>query len=370
MTLRGAFLISAAAVALLIGIARADGALAAIGFLAFLFVPICAWLGKRNLRDLHLHCQAASRTYAGQPFPAQLRMELTRVTGAAHSVAVHLQLPGQGSHACEFSSVNADTVAVQEVIFELPRRGKSNDIPFLLESEFPLGLWKHSRPGVMAHALCVYPRPLISKKLSIPGLWRDATAMAGATYGAMAGEIRGLRPWRAGDSLKRIHPAASVRAYARGTGLIVAETDPPGFFPQHVTVLFHSYAGDRAIIRPEMFEKALSYLCGTLRTLWQQSIPATLVADFDGWLEHSCRSRKELTSILERLARVRRQPSTELHEFQQAQRMLEPDSSLIVISDMPVADWRSALVERRMPTLSIAVNPTPQRLGKTSRTKS
>ena len=119
-----------------------------------------------------------------------------------------------------------------------------------------------------------------------------------------------------------------------------------------------------------MFEKALSYLCGTLRTLWQQSIPATLVADFDGWLEHSCRSRKELTSILERLARVRRQSSTELHEFQQAQRMLEPDSSLIVISDMPVADWRSALVERRMPTLSIAVNPKPQRLGKTSRTKS
>lgn len=370
MTLRGAFLISAAAVALLIGIARADGALAAIGFLAFLFVPICAWLGKRNLRDLQLHCQAASRTYAGQPFPAQLRMELTRVTGAAHSVAVHLQLPGQGTHACEFASVIAETVAIQDVIFELPRRGKSNDIPFLLESEFPLGLWKHSRPGVMAQALCVYPRPLISKKLSIPGLWRDATAMAGATYGAMAGEIRGLRPWRAGDSLKRIHPAASVRAYARGTGLIVAETDPPGFFPQHVTVLFHSYAGDRAIIRPEMFEKALSYLCGTLRTLWQQSIPATLVADFDGWLEHSCRSRKELTSILERLARVRRQPSTELHEFQQAQRMLEPDSSLIVISDMPVADWRSALVERRMPTLSIAVNPTPQKLGKTSRTKS
>ena len=158
MTLRGAFLISAAAVALLIGIARADGALAAIGFLAFLFVPICAWLGKRNLRDLHLHCQAASRTYAGQPFPAQLRMELTRVTGAAHSVAVHLQLPGQGTHTCEFASVIAETVAIQDVIFELPRRGKSNDIPFLLESEFPLGLWKHSRPGVMAHALCVYPR--------------------------------------------------------------------------------------------------------------------------------------------------------------------------------------------------------------------
>jgi uncharacterized protein (DUF58 family) len=297
----------------------------------------------------------------------QLRMELTRMTGAARDLSAHLQLPGRGTHVCEFESVTAGASEVLNDFFDLPHRGELLALPYRLESEFPLGLWNHSLTGSIDHRLCVYPRPLVSKKLSIPGVWRDATALAGATYGAMAGEIRGLRPWRSGDSLKRIHPAASARAYARGTGLIVAETDPPGFFPQHVTVLFHSYAGDRAIIRPEMFEKALSYLCGTLRSLWQQSIPATLVADFDGWLEHPCRSRKDLATILENLARVQRQQGTELHEFQHAQRMLEPDSSLIVISDMPTADWRSALVPRRMPSLLIPVNPVPLLRGKPQR---
>jgi uncharacterized protein (DUF58 family) len=366
ITLRGAFLLSAAAISFSIGIARVDGTLAAMGILVFLLVPLSAWLGKRNVRNTQLYCQAATRTYAGQRFPIQLRVESP---DALSDLRFTIQLPGQFSHTCEFDRVPADVSEVRNDLLELPRRGESRELPYRLESDFPLGIWKHTCEGVIAHGLCVYPRPLISKKLTIPGLWRDATAMAGATYGAMAGEIRGLRPWRAGDSLKRIHPAASVRAYARGTGLIVAETDPPGFFPQHVTVLFHSYAGDRAIIRPEMFEKALSYLCGTLRTLWQQSIPATLIADFDGWLEHPCRSRKDLAMILERLARVQRQQGTELHEFQQAQRMLEADSSLIMISDMPVADWRSALVPRRVSTLVLPVNPTTVLRGKPQPTK-
>lgn len=355
MTLRGALLLAAAMLALVIGIARTDGTLAAIGLLALLLVPFCAWWGKRNLRGLQLNAQAATHSYAGQAFP--VRLQLSRAAGSAQQISVRIELPGQSSHTCEFDSVSADAAAMLDDVFSLPQRGDRKELPYRLESGFPLGLWKHSDSGAMAHALCVYPRPLVSRQLTIPGLWRDATAVAGATYGTMAGEIRGLRPWRAGDSLKRVHPAASVRAYARGTGLIVAETDPPGFFPRHVTVLFHSYAGDRAIIRPEMFERALGYLCGTLRTLWQQSIPATLVADFDGWLEYPCRSRKDLAAILARLARVKRQAGTERHELQRAQLSLDADSSLIMLSDMPVADWRPALIRRAVPTVVVPVTP-------------
>lgn len=355
LTLRGVLLLAAALLAFVVGIARTDGALAAIGLLALLLVPLSAWLGRRNLRGLHLQAQAATHAYAGQPFP--VRLVLSRAVGSSQMIRARIELPGQSSHACEFLSVSAAAAAVVDDLFSLPLRGDRKELPYRVDSVFPFGLWKHACGGVIAHALCVYPRPMVSRQLTIPGLWRDATAMAGATYGAMAGEIRGLRPWRAGDSLKRVHPAASVRAYARGTGLIVAETDPPGFFPRHVTVLFHSYAGDRAIIRPEMFERALSYLCGTLRTLWQQSIPATLVADFDGWLEYPCRSRKELAAILARLARVKRQAGTERHELQRAQLSLDADTSLIMLSDMPVADWRPALIRRAVPTLVLPVNP-------------
>lgn len=367
MTLRGAMILAAALLAFLIGIARTDGTLASIGLIGLLLVPFSAWLGKRNMRGLQLHCQAASRTYAGQPFPLRLRLELARSSSTAQAVSARIQFPGEFSQTYNFDQVTKDAMVTTEEMVTLPRRGERGELPYLLGSEFPLGIWKHSCSGSIAHALCVYPRSLVSKKLSIPGLWRDAASMAGTTYGAMSGEIRGLRPWRAGDSLKRIHPAASVRAYARGTGLIVAETDPPGFFPQHVTVLFHSYAGDRAIIRPEMFEKALGYLCGTLRTLWQQSIPATLVADFDGWLEYSCRSRKDLAMILERLARVRRATGTEQHELQRAQLLVDANSSLIVISDMPIADWRTALIKRPVSTVVLPVNAAREKPQRTKR---
>lgn len=358
---RGAVVLAGAALAFIIGIARTDGALASIGLLLALLVPLTRWLGKKNLRHLRLHCQAASRAMAGQPFPALLEMRSEPSGGAAHAIEVCIQLPGGSRHVCAFDRIHAGSIATRQEFFALPQRGELRELPYRLDSEFPLGLWKHSRPGVIAHSLCVYPRPLVSKKLSIPGLWREAAVTAGASIASAAGDIRGLRPWRAGDSLKRIHPAASVRAYARGTGLIVAETDPPGFSPRHVTVLFHSYAGDRAIIRPELFERALSYLCGTLRTLCQQAIPTTLTADFDGWIEHSCRNRKELTAVLEHLARVRRQEGTELHELQRAQLLLDGHSSLIVISDMPPDTWRSAMISREMPTLVLPVRPSPSR---------
>lgn len=356
---RGAAVLALAGLAFVIGIARTDGALASIGLILGLSVPLTGWLGRKNLRGLRLHCQAASRAMAGQAFPVLLEMRRTIGGGAAQAVTARIQLPGGSSHVSDFARIEADTATRCAASFVLPRRGEMAELPYVLESEFPCGLWKHTQAGVIGHALCVYPRPLVSKKLSIPGLWREAAVTAGASIASAAGEIRGLRPWRAGDSLKRIHPAASVRAYARGMGLIVAETDPPGFSPRHVSVLFHSYAADRAIIRPELFERALSYLSGTLRTLSQQAIPATMIGDFDGWIEHSCRNRKELTQLLEHLARVRRQQGTELHELQRVQRLLAEHSSLIVISDMPIDTWRSAMITREMPTVLLPVRTSP-----------
>jgi uncharacterized protein (DUF58 family) len=352
---RGVLLLAAGVLAFVIGLAGTDGVLAALGLLALLLLPLSGWMARRNLRGLSLRMQAASRTYAGQGFPARFLLEREAGNGGARIVSARIDLPGRARHVCHFGSATVNGEMCCDEVLDLPQRGHSPQLSYVLESEFPFGIWKASAPGVIPHALSVYPRPLVSRKLSIPGLWRDATAMAGTTFGAMAGDLRGLRPWRAGDSLKRVHHAASARAFARGAGLVVAEQDPPGFFPRHVTVMFHSYAGDRAIIRPEMFERALGYLCGTLRTLWQQSIPTTLMADFDGWLEYPCRNRLDLTEILERLARVRRCAGTELHEFLQAQRSVHAESSLIVLSDLPVADWRAAVIKRALPAQLLPV---------------
>lgn len=358
LSLRGAVVLACAALAFVIGIARTDGALASVGLILASLIPLARWLGRNNLRHLILNCHAAPRAMAGQPFPVLLEMQRVSGNARAHAIQACISLPGGSSHFCAFDGIDALSVTPRKESFALPQRGEMRELPYILHSDFPWGLWKHTRLGAIAHSLCVYPRPLVSKKLSIPGLWREASEMAGASIAGASGDIRGLRPWRAGDSLKRIHAAASARGFARGTGLIMVETEPPGFSPRHVTVLFHSYAGDRAIIRPELFERALSYLCGTLRTLSHLAIPATMIADFDGWIEHSCRNRKELISLLEHLARVRRHQGTELHELQRVQRLIEGDSSLIVISDLPTDSWRSALIKREMPSLVLPVRPS------------
>lgn len=352
---RGALVLAAGAVALVTGMARTDGVLAACALLGMLMVPLAQWLGKRNLRHLVLTCQAAHRATAGQKFP--VRWSLRRDPGGAAAVEIDVRvlLPGGARHDCHFPRMEHRDEAQLEECLDLTQRGEVSRLVYQISSLFPLGLWKLTQSGAIEHALRVAPRPVVSKKLTISGLWREGVATAGTSYATNAGEIRGLRAWRAGDSLKRIHPAASARSFARGMSLMVAETDPPGFSPRHVTVMFHSYSADRAIIRPEMFERALGYLAGTMRYLWQQSMPATMIADFDGWLEQSCRNRRELHDLLEHLACVRRQSSTELHELQRIQAQLDPQSSLIVLSDMSPDHWRSAIVRREIPTIILPV---------------
>ena len=355
---RGALVLAGGIVAFLVGMTRADGMLAALALLALLLVPLAYWLGKRNLRGLLLDCQAAHRATAGQKFPVRFFLRRSQGAASAAEVQARFFLPGGGRHDCRFARMESGAVAVLEQCLDLKQRGETPRMPYQLSSFYPLGLWKQGQSGFIDHMLSIAPRPVVSKKLAISGLWREGVATAGMSYATNAGEIRGLRAWRAGDSLKRIHPAASARSFARGMSLMVAETDPPGFSPRHVTVMFHSYAADRAIIRPEMFERALSYLAGTLRYLWQQSMPATMIADFDGWLEQSCRNRRELHELFDHLARVRRQSSTELHELHRIQSQLDPQSSLIVISDMPPEHWRSAMIRREIPTLILPVHLT------------
>ncbi|MFM2170528.1 MAG: hypothetical protein RI957_757 [Verrucomicrobiota bacterium] len=364
---RGALVLGLAVAAFLFGMTRTDGILASIALLVMLSFPLTRARGKGNLRGLVLDCQASHRGVTGQKFPVRLSLQRRDGVAASRDLTVSIRMPGTSGLSCPFAIIDPAADSIRESAVELTQRGEIHSIPYQIRSSFPLGLWHHTRDGAMDHSLIVVPRPIISKKLALAGWWREGMESWGSRHAAHVGEIRGLRAWRPGDSFKRVHAAASVRSYARGHGLMVADTDPPGFSPRHVTVMFHSYAVDRAIIRPEMFERALAYLSGTLRHLSLQSLAVTLVADFDGWLEQPCRNRRELQELCDHFSRVRRQAGTELHELQRVQTQLDPQSSLVVISDMPVSRWRSAIIRREIPTLVIPVHASETRLATPSR---
>ena len=355
LTQRGALIMGAGLVFVLIGLSRGDGVLSALGLAAFILLSVAYFLAKNNNKGMLVKCQAAHQVYAGNRFPVRVTIENHRRFVDAFTIQVTIFLPGSGECKLAAPWIAANSAADVDAFFPLEKRGHSRTLPITLRSAFPLGLWESVNSLEVAHELIVYPRPLRMASLQLTGMLHDATPSAGSTFGTMHGEIRGLRPWRAGDSFKMIHAAASARSFARGAGLIVAEADPPGFYPKKIAVLFHSYASDRAMIRPEHFEKALSMACGSLRYLLAQAIPTEWVADFDGWLTHQCDNRLQLAGILELLAGAKRSKHTELHELTRACAMIDSDATLLIISDMPISLWQHAVPQRTIKPVIIPV---------------
>lgn len=354
ITQQGAIFSAVALVLLLLGFVRVDGVMAAMGLGMLLLLGLARWVGRANLADLTAELQAAGSGYAGNRLPMRFACMPSRGWPVRLDLRYRLLLQGSLVHEGDMARLNRGEWHAVEASMVLPKRGHSKDLQCYFFSHFPFSLWEHSSVRWIAHDLTVFPRPHLPRQLAFIGLLRDANPAQGASLGAAAGELRGLRPWRAGDSMKAMHIAASARSFARGDSWIVAETDPPGYFPKAITLMFHSYASDRAIIRPELFEKSLSQLCGTLRYLVGRAIPVTLMADFDDWVEHPCLNRAQLHHILQRLARVTRSQHTERHDFSRAQQQVDADHSLWIFSDMPTRAWSMHVAPRQVPALCVS----------------
>jgi uncharacterized protein (DUF58 family) len=354
ITQQGAIFFAVAFVLLLLGVVRIDGMMAAIGLGMLLVLGIARWVGRVNLADLTAEIHAAGNGYAGNRMPMRFSCEPIRGWPVRFDLRYRLLLQGRPVHEGDFARLSREEWHAVDATMAFPKRGFSKELLCHFSSHFPFMLWEHTSVQLIAHELTVFPRPLLPRQLAFIGLLRDANPEQGASHGAAAGELRGLRPWRAGDSMKAMHIAASARSFARGDSWIVAEADPPGYFPKAITLMFHSYASNRAIIRPELFEKSLSQLCGTLRYLVGRAIPVTLMADFDDWVEHPCMNRAQLHHALHRLARVTRSQHTERHDFSKAQQLVEADHSLWIFSDMPSSGWLMHVAARQVSVVHVS----------------
>jgi uncharacterized protein (DUF58 family) len=354
ITQQGAIFSAVAVVLLLLGFVRIDGMMAAIGLGMLLLLGTARWMGRANLSDIGAEMQSAQSGYAGNRL--LMRFSSAQLSGlpVRFDLRYRLLLTGIQVHEGKIARLNRGEIFAVDGSMELPKRGHNKDLQCHVSSHFPFSLWEHTSVESLACDLTIFPRPMMPRQLAFIGLLRDANPAQGAALGAAAGELRGLRPWRAGDSMKSMHIAASARSFARGASWIVAETDPPGYFPKAITLMFHSYASDRAIIRPELFEKSLSQLCGTLRYLVGRAIPVTLMADFDDWVEHPCLNRAQLHHVLQRLARVTRSQHTERHDFCRAQQQVEADHSLWIFSDMASSGWSMHVAPRQVPALCVS----------------
>lgn len=331
-----------------LGLARADGLLTSLMSLALLLLPFARWQGRRSLRALSVEWQMPTRAMVGRALPLRAILHLRRAI-RIRNLHLIVHLPNNPPHRISLPQfIGARSITHDEHV--VPQgRGSQELLRFDITSDFPWGWWQHRIAMEQTHSLCICPQVLVPPITIESGQWHDDISDFHQSHDRADGEWRGLREWRAGDALKHLHLAASARSLARGQGLMVAEHDRPGNAPSQVVVMFHSFATDRTIIRPESFERGLSLLAGTLRHLVNQQVPACLVADFDGWCEQPCTQPSELQHLFERFARVQRAAQTEWHDWQQAQKSIDPQAQLWIISDMPTQAWQRGILPRRSP---------------------
>lgn len=186
------------------------GGVAAVGgsnALAFAAAAgMAAWslalaLGWANLRRLTVERELPNEVFAGLDAPGTL---VVRNVGWLPASDVALT---DGSAAARLDGVGPGVERRAPVSWRFGVRGDATLGPVALVSDFPFGWIVWRRQTSTGAAVLVYPTPL-------PGRSREAGATdagEGCAQGRGSSEWIGVRPWRDGDSERRVHWPSSAR---------------------------------------------------------------------------------------------------------------------------------------------------------------
>jgi len=293
--------------------------------------------GLWNLRRLGIEIDGPRVVRAGEEF--RIRVVVRNQRRWLDAVGLKLRIIGPGGldAATEVPWVVSKGEAMGELRVRCEGRGDGSVLKYRLGSSFPWSLMTAETRGEVAIPLTVLPRPIVPVEILEGGSDQERDGVLTARRRESSGVPRAMREFRAGDRMRDVSWPASVRAFARGTGLVVREWDPPGLRPRKVTLLFHSYGADGMLIRPDRFERAVSLAWGTLGHLQAAGVELRWLADFQAWVPVTVRSRRDLGKLGDELAGCGRHASTERHELEG--RLEDCRGEVWIFSDMPPACW-------------------------------
>lgn len=173
-----------------------------------------------SLRGLTLHLRPTSPVFAGDA--ALLDIVFSNKGGARHGLAVYFHERTAQGQKIVWCDVPAQGQEVVRVSLVPPRRGWHAVPTLVVETHFPLGLfraWTLWRP---AARLLAYPRPetpapALPPAQPVPGERPVPHAPAGS-------ELDGVRPWRRGDSMRQV----AWKKVARTGEMVSRETAASG----------------------------------------------------------------------------------------------------------------------------------------------
>ena len=173
-----------------------------------------------TLRGLALHLRAPAPVFAGDAATLECVLA-SRAARPRHGLGLRLDAGG-GAPRWSWIDVPAGGQAVAQLGFTAPRRGRVPLPDVLLETRFPLGLfraWSVWRP---AATVLVYPRP------EQPAAPLPHALAAGSGPSAVrpseGGEVEGIRAYRRGDPIKRVVWKKAARALETGGELVSRDT--------------------------------------------------------------------------------------------------------------------------------------------------
>ncbi len=346
LTPRGAVILGASIALTVAGLLKIDGVLIALGSAGLVLLTFALIVGKLNLRHLELSLKAPSRVFADTLFDLRLIQKNKRALLDAFGIDIELQLSKAAKIKTHSKWTPSGSTSISKLRGSIARRGAVTDHPCNLSSSFPLGIFRFIAKSGAQQEILVFPKPIVPKEFFASGEFDDAWNGEGFQPGDAFGEPRGLRSMRPGDPAKYLHWPATIRALSSGRDPLVREFDPPGLRPRSVSVIFHSYGTDHTIIRTDLYERALSLLCGTLRHFRGMGVPATLRADFLSWKPITTFQSSAWSEALTLMARATRADDTEAHDLIAEIEAIPRDEAVVVISDMPPEAWRHILPKR------------------------
>ncbi len=337
MTARGACFLAGALMVILGGLVMNDAALASLGLVAALWLPLAALVSAWNLRGLEVAAEMPERVFAEERFRPRLFLRNSRPGGHSYQLTVEQRLPGGGVMRFQAPWTPGGGHSVVELEGSVPRRGEFGGHPLRLRSEFPFGMVAAVREGMLEGRMIVMPRPVLPQNVEVwleaevgdegdePMRWRRPDG----------GELHGLREYRPGDPLKHIHWPSSTR----GLGILVRDEDPPPSRPTEARVIFHSACDGRRLLRGDVFEGGLRLLAGLLWRMHELGIPTDWRADFTDWSGHRITGRAELERDLTGLATVKRASASGFDALVGEVERVPDDALLVVLGEFERSLW-------------------------------
>jgi uncharacterized protein (DUF58 family) len=289
------------------------------------------------------------RFFPGEPIRASLRVANRKPLPLAW-VEVEQELPAailpeghRGPEGRGGSRHGAALLAYREVAWELkltaPRRGYYPLGNLRATSGDLLGLYTRTRTFPRGEPLIVYPRihPLDTR--AIPSLHPMGAFPAPRRHFQDPTHAVGVRPWRPGDSLRRIHWKASARSLELQVKVLAATTD----FKAALALDVESFRPEEGL-EEEAFELAISISASVAAALSRGGSPVGLVVNTrlaDTGLPAvllPAAGPERLAELLEALAKVTAQPSGPLAGLLDACRArLAAGTTVVAVAGRPPA---------------------------------